>query len=134
VLKVKLKHLNEYAEARRKVAAAYNTAFAEVPQLTAPFRAKNSTHVFHQYTLNTTDINRDELKAYLEAKNIPSMIYYPVPVHMQNGLKSHGFKAGDLLVTEALMKTLISLPIHTEMDDEQLNYIINTVIDFFNKK
>ncbi len=134
VLKIKLKHLNEYADARRKVAAAYNAAFAEIPQLKTPVVAQNSTHVYHQYTLNTSSINRNEFKAFLEEKSIPSMIYYPVPVHLQNGLKSHGYKADDLTVTEDLMKTVISLPIHTEMDDEQLNYIINSVKDFFNKK
>ncbi len=131
ILKIKLKHLNDYAAARNRVAAAYDAAFAEVPQLTIPVRAGNSTHVFHQYTLNTSGINRDEFKTYLEENGVPCMIYYPVPVHQQNGLKNHGFKSGNLSVTEALMNTLISLPIHTELDDEQLQHIINTVKAYF---
>jgi dTDP-4-amino-4,6-dideoxygalactose transaminase len=134
ILKVKLQHLDHYAEARRKVADAYDAAFAEVPQLTTPFRAKNSTHVFHQYTLKTSGINRDELKQYLEEHQVPSMIYYPVPVHLQNAFSIYGYNKGSMTLTENLCEVVISLPIHTEMDDEQLNYIINTVKDFFNKK
>jgi UDP-2-acetamido-2-deoxy-ribo-hexuluronate aminotransferase len=132
ILKVKLQHLDHYAEARRKVADAYDAAFAELPQLTTPFRAKNSTHVFHQYTLKTSGINRDELKQYLEEHQVPSMIYYPVPVHLQNAFSIYGYNKGRLTLTENLCEVVISLPIHTEMDDEQLNYIINTVKDFFN--
>ncbi len=132
ILKVKLKHLDEYADARRKVANAYDAAFADIEQLTTPYRAENSTHVFHQYTLKTSGINRDELKQYLEERQVPSMIYYPVPVHLQNAFGIYGYEKGNLALTESLCNSVISLPVHTEMDDEQLNHIITTVKQFFN--
>jgi UDP-2-acetamido-2-deoxy-ribo-hexuluronate aminotransferase len=131
ILKVKLKHLDEYASARNMVADAYDAAFEKLPQLTVPFRNEKSSHVFHQYTLKVKDINRDELKNFLDRNNVPSMIYYPVPVHLQNAFKHYGYQKGDLPVTEMLCDCVISLPIHTEMDDEQLNYIIKTVTDYF---
>jgi UDP-2-acetamido-2-deoxy-ribo-hexuluronate aminotransferase len=87
ILKVKLKHLDEYASARNMVADAYDAAFEKLPQLTVPFRNEKSSHVFHQYTLKVKDINRDELKNFLDRNNVPSMIYYPVPVHLQNAFK-----------------------------------------------
>lgn len=133
ILKVKLKHLDSYAEERRKVANAYDAAFSEITQIATPFRTNNSTHVFHQYTLKTSGINRNELKQHLEEHQVPSMIYYPVPVHLQNAFSMYGYKKGDMPLTESLCECVISLPIHTEMDEEQLSYIIKTVKEFFNK-
>jgi len=133
ILKVKLKHLNSYADARIKVANSYDDAFSGIIQIATPYRANNSTHVFHQYTLKTSGIDRDKLKQYLEEHHVPSMIYYPVPVHLQNAFSMYGYKKDDMPLTESLCECVISLPIHTEMDDEQLNYIINTVKEFFSK-
>lgn len=133
VLSVKLKHLDNYASARRKVADAYDESFSSIPQLKLPYRASNSTHVFHQYTLTTSGINRDDFKNYLEANLIPTMIYYPVPVHLQNAFKIYGYEKGSMPLTEHLCNSVISLPIHTEMDNEQLNYIIETVKKYFEK-
>jgi len=132
VLNEKLKHLDEYAEARNKVAAYYDKAFSSNEELVIPKRASNSTHVFHQYTLKLMDgCRRDALKAFLAEKHIPTMIYYPVLVHLQNAYKQFGYKAGDLPVSESLCSQVISLPIHTEMDLEQLEYIVNFVNQFF---
>jgi UDP-2-acetamido-2-deoxy-ribo-hexuluronate aminotransferase len=133
VLNVKLNHLDNYALARRKVADAYDLAFGSIENLTLPFRAKNSTHVFHQYTLTTKNINRDDFKKYLEEHLVPSMIYYPVPVHLQNAFSMYNYKKGSLPLSESLCENVISLPIHTEMDDEQLKYIIETVKNYFSK-
>jgi dTDP-4-amino-4,6-dideoxygalactose transaminase len=133
VLKVKLKQLDEYAKARNNAAAFYDKAFAEHPKLNIPARVNYSTHVFHQYTLVLNGIDRDKLREFLADKNIPSMIYYPIPLHMQNAFKSDRYKAGDFPVTEALCKSVISLPMHTELNDETLKYITDNVLEFCNK-
>jgi UDP-2-acetamido-2-deoxy-ribo-hexuluronate aminotransferase len=132
VLKVKLKQLNQYAAARNRVADFYDTEFSSVSELITPFRASYSGHVFHQYTLKLKQhVKRDRLKEYLEQHQVPSMIYYPVPVHLQNAFKNFGYQTGDLPISESLCNSVISLPVHTEMDDEQLNYIVTTVKNFF---
>lgn len=129
VLKAKLKHLDEYAAARNKVADYYDKAFANNPKLKTPVRAKNSTHVFHQYTLQLNGIDRTNLREQLSEKGIPAMIYYPIPLHMQNAYKSDRFKQGDFPVTEKLCASVLSLPMHTEMDEETLKYITDKVLD-----
>ena len=129
VLKAKLKHLDEYAAARNRVADFYDKAFANNPRLKTPVRAKNSTHVFHQYTLQLNGIDRTKLREQLSEKGIPAMIYYPIPLHMQNAYKSDRFKQGDFPVTEKLCASVLSLPMHTEMDEETLKYITDTVLD-----
>lgn len=129
VLKAKLKHLDEYAAARNRVADFYDKAFANNPKLKTPVRAKNSTHVFHQYTLQLNGIDRTKLREQLSEKGIPAMIYYPIPLHMQNAYKSDRFKQGDFPVTEKLCASVLSLPMHTEMDEETLKYITDTVLD-----
>ena len=129
VLKAKLKHLDEYAAARNRVADYYDKAFANNPKLKTPVRAKNSTHVFHQYTLQLNGIDRTKLREQLSEKGIPAMIYYPIPLHMQNAYKSDRFKQGDFPVTEKLCACVLSLPMHTEMDEETLKYITDTVLD-----
>lgn len=127
VLDVKLKHLDDYAKRRNDVANFYDRELSSVPFLQIPIRAKNSTHVFHQYTIKTKGINRDQLKNYLEQKGIPTMIYYPVPLHLQKAYKSDHFSEGSFKITEELSKTVLSLPVHTEMTTEQLSYICNTI-------
>jgi UDP-2-acetamido-2-deoxy-ribo-hexuluronate aminotransferase len=129
VLKAKLKNLDDYAAARNKVADFYDKAFANHSKLKTPVRAKNSTHVFHQYTLQLIGIDRAKLREQLAEKGIPAMIYYPIPLHMQNAFKSDRFKQGDFPVTEKLCATVLSLPIHTELDEETLKYITETVLE-----
>ncbi len=131
ILRVKLRHLNEYAEARRKAADYYDNAFSKCEKLIVPKRSDFSTHVFHQYTLKTKDIDRNKLQEHLASKDIPAMIYYPVPMHIQEAYKSDRYKEGDLPVTEKLSKIVISLPMHTELDKEQQDYIIESVLEFF---
>lgn len=133
VLKVKLAHLDEYAKARNSAADFYDKAFAGHSKIKTPVRAKHSTHVFHQYTLTLNGINRDKLKEFLAEKNIPSMIYYPIPLHMQNAFKSVRYKAGDFPVTEQLCQNVISLPMHTELNEDTLKYITDSVLEFCNK-
>lgn len=131
VLRIKLRNLDSYATARNKAAAMYDEAFAGIAQLRTPERSTSSDHVFHQYTLRVTDGRRDGLKQHLEAHSVPAMIYYPVPCHLQNAYKSDRFPQGSLPVTEQLTREVLSLPMSTELDDEQLNHITNTVKSFF---
>lgn len=128
VLNAKLKHLDEYAAARNKVADFYDKAFAIHSKLKTPVRAKNSTHVFHQYTLQLINIDRTTLREQLAQNGIPAMIYYPIPLHMQKAYKSDRYKQGDFPVTEKLCDTVLSLPMHTELDEETLTFITKTVL------
>jgi dTDP-4-amino-4,6-dideoxygalactose transaminase len=130
VLDIKLKHLDEYAMARRKAGDLYDSHFSGIPQLQIPVRSTNSTHVFHQYTLVTKDIDRDKLLGHLQSKNIPCAIYYPVPMHLQKAYAGDRYKEGDLPVTEDLSRRVISLPMHTELDKEQIAFIAGAVVDF----
>ncbi len=129
VLKAKLKHLDEYATARNKAADYYDKALANHPKLKTPARAKNSTHVFHQYTLLLNGVDRAKLREQLSERGIPAMIYYPIPLHEQNAYKSDRFKKGDFPVTEKLCATVLSLPMHTEMDEETLKYITDNLLE-----
>lgn len=131
VLGAKLPHLDDYCDARRKVADYYDAAFADVEALETPFRAAYTTHVFHQYTLKVKNGKRDELKQYLDEQKVPNMIYYPVPLYKQEAFKASSNGLEYLDNTEQLCKEVISLPIHTEMTDEQLAYICNKVSAFF---
>ncbi len=132
VLRIKLKELDKYNNARRKVADYYDLFFKQFPQITTPSRTQNSTHVFHQYTLKLEGVNRTELRSYLADNDIPAMIYYPVPAHKQKMFESFGSADTILPVTDWLTERVISLPIHTEMTEEQLNKICNTVAEFIN--
>jgi len=132
VLDVKLRYLDEFSNARRKAADVYNTLLGSHPKLKVPYRNTNSTHVFHQYTLLAEGFNRDELIAYLQTKNIPAMIYYPVPLHLQKAYQHLGYKEGDLPVTETLSKQVFSLPMHTELTEEEQTYICNHILEFVN--
>jgi UDP-2-acetamido-2-deoxy-ribo-hexuluronate aminotransferase len=130
VLNVKLKKLDEYIKSRRKAADYYDKTFAGHPKITTPFRAKYSHHVFHQYTLLLEGASRDGLNEFLAARKIPSMIYYPVPAHRQKMFAASGGASYQLPVTDWLTERVISLPIHTELDDEQLAYISSSVLEF----
>jgi dTDP-4-amino-4,6-dideoxygalactose transaminase len=130
ILKVKLKQLDMYAANRNKLAAAYDEAFSKLPFLKIPARVNNSTHVFHQYTLQVQGVDRDALKEYLESHQVPAMIYYPVPLHMQKAYIDPRYTEGAFPVTEQLCAAVISLPMHTEMQPDQLAHIIQTVSSF----
>jgi len=133
VLRAKLKHLDEYAEARNKAAKYYNNAFSGNPRITTPVTSTFSTHVFHQYTLMLNGVDRAALLEYMQGKGIPVMIYYPVPLHMQKAYIDPRYKEGDFPVTEKLCSGVISLPMHTELDEEQLQYITESLLEFINK-
>src|SRR5579871_2456808 len=133
VLNIKLKKLDDYISARRNAGDYYDNAFANYPKITTPDRATYSHHVFHQYTLLLEGVDRDKLNEYLASKNIPSMIYYPVPAHKQKMFASFGGGEYQLPVTDWLTERVISLPMHTELDEEQLEYIASSVLEFINK-
>jgi dTDP-4-amino-4,6-dideoxygalactose transaminase len=133
VLNCKLPHLDEYAAARRKAADYYDKAFANHPKIKTPYRSPFSKHVFHQYTLILEGVDRDGLNAFLAENGIPSMVYYPVPAHRQKMFDAFGGAAFDLKITDWLTERVISLPMHTELDEEQLSFITNKVLEFINK-
>jgi dTDP-4-amino-4,6-dideoxygalactose transaminase len=130
VLNVKLKHLDEYARARQNVAAAYGKAFGKRKELTVPEQFTRSTHVFHQYTLQLKGVDRNKLQEFLASRDVPAMVYYPVPIHLQKAYLDPRYNAGDFPITEQLCQTVISLPVHTEMDQEQLDHITSSVLEF----
>ena len=134
ILAEKLKHLEAYTEARQRVADFYDEALGQINMIEIPFRINNSTHVFHQYTLQVSAELRDDFKDFLNQKGIPSMIYYPIPLHQQKAYQGLGRVVGDLAVTEELCKRVISLPMHTEMSENQLHYIVETINGYFSSK
>lgn len=137
ILKCKLPYLDEYAKKRNEVANYYDNAFKDIEGVEIPKRSKYSTHVFHQYTLKIMNDElritntRDEVKQRLQDLGIPSMVYYPVPLHLQKAYLKDGFGNGSFPVTENLSETVLSLPIHTEMTEEQLRFISKAVIKIF---
>lgn len=133
ILDIKLKHLDEYVAARRAVADYYDKAFVNHSKITTPFRAAYSNHAFHQYTLILEGVDRNGLKQFLADNNIPAMIYYPVAGHKQKMFENFNTASQVMPVTDWLTERVISLPIHTEMDEEQLGYITSTVLEFVNK-
>nr|WP_294990532.1 DegT/DnrJ/EryC1/StrS family aminotransferase [uncultured Sediminibacterium sp.] len=133
ILNIKLKKLDEYNAARQSVAAFYNKAFKGNEHIITPHVADYSKHVYHQYTLVLNNVDRDGLVAHLAEHKIPSMIYYPVPGHKQDMFKSFGLPDYQLATTDWLTERVISLPVHTEMDTEQLTYITETVLNFVNR-
>jgi dTDP-4-amino-4,6-dideoxygalactose transaminase len=130
ILEVKLKHLDSYTKARNDAADYYDKHLAKVSFIDLPIRAKNSTHVFHQYTIKTKGIDRDRFKDYLQTQGVPSMIYYHIPLHLQKAYKQDNFGEGSFPVTEKLSKTVLSLPIHTEMTESELSYICQTIVQY----
>ncbi|WP_423737493.1 DegT/DnrJ/EryC1/StrS family aminotransferase [Chitinophaga caseinilytica] len=130
VLRIKLQQLDQYIAARREVAAAYDKAFAGNKYIVTPYQAPNQVHVFHQYTLQIEGKDRNELQAFLAEQKVPAMIYYPVPGHRQKMFEGMTETHQHLPVTDTLTTKVISLPIHTEMDADQLNHIIESVLSF----
>lgn len=130
ILSIKLKHLPAYTENRQKAADFYDQAFEDTPELDIPFRANYSSHVFHQYTLKTHGLDRDALKEHLAKNGIPSMIYYPIPLHLQKAFYNDRHLKRMYPHTEALCKSVISLPMHTELSKSQLTYITDSVKSF----
>ena len=130
ILRIKLRSLDNYASARNKAATYYDKAFANNPKLKIPTRAKYSNHVFHQYTLQLNGVDRNAFREFLASKGIPAMIYYPIPLHLQKAYLDPRYKAGDFPVTEKLCASVVSLPMHTELDEETLKYITTSVLEF----
>jgi dTDP-4-amino-4,6-dideoxygalactose transaminase len=130
ILDIKLKHLDEYIDARIKAADFYDAAFAGNEKITVPFRASNNRHVFHQYTITLNGVDRNALSQYLTENGVPNMIYYPVPAHRQKMFDAFGGSNYQLDVTDWLTERVISLPVHTELDEEQQQFIVNKVLEF----
>lgn len=133
VLDAKLPHLDEYIASRQRAAAYYDKAFRDNEHLLIPERTAQSTHVFHQYTLRLQNVDREALRAKLQEAGIPAMIYYPVPLHMQKAYQDPRYKKGDFPVAEQLAECVLSLPMHTELDEEQIRYITEKTIEFINQ-
>ncbi|TXD73854.1 DegT/DnrJ/EryC1/StrS family aminotransferase [Aequorivita antarctica] len=142
VLRAKLPHLDAYNAARRNAARKYNKAFEGVENIITPTGICDNSqkicdncdcHVFHQYTLKIVNADRDALVNHLNEKGIPCGVYYPIPLHLQKAYKDERYKEEDFTVTNQLIKEVISLPMHTELDDEQIDYITETVINFVTK-
>ena len=133
VLRAKLPNLDIYNEARKKSAFLYNEHFKDQEHIEVPFRSGDcDTHVFHQYTLKVTNGKRDELVKHLNEKGIPCGVYYPIPLHSQKAYKDSRYNEADFPVTNQLVKEVISLPMHTELDEDQIDLISKTVIEFVN--
>jgi len=133
ILDIKLKHLDEYIDARRKAADFYDKAFQGNTKITVPYRSSYCNHAFHQYTLILENVNRDGLKEFLEKSGVPCMIYYPVPGHKQKMFAHFKTTSVSLPITDWLTERVISLPIHTELDEEQLTFITTKVLEYINK-
>ncbi len=130
VLQAKLKHLDEYTSARQRAAAYYDNAFKNTDKLVIPARIPQSEHVYHQYTLQLDGIDREGLRQHLADRGIPSMIYYPVPLHLQRAYRDARYQPGDFPVAERLCQCVLSLPMHTELSAEQLEYITRSVLEY----
>ena len=131
ILEVKLKYFDDHLKARKKVAIYYDEHLAEIEEIQIPMRSNYSTHTFHQYTIKTD--RRDDLQQFLKSKDIPTMIYYPKPIHLQKGYLSLGYKMGDFPNAEKLADTVLSIPMHTELDEDQVKYIVTSLKEFFSK-
>lgn len=133
ILKEKLRYLDKYNKSRQSAAAYYDNVFKDIDALSVPERVTWSSHIFHQYTIKLKDTSRQEMMEYLKSKGIPAMIYYPVPLHRQQAFQYLGNEDNRFPVTEALCETVLSLPMHTELDSEQLQYITYHVKEFLTK-
>lgn len=127
ILRVKLRHLDSFNEARARAAAFYDSQLSGLPGITIPERSSFSSHIFHQYTLKIAGGERNTLRESLGNEGIPAMIYYPVPSHMQKAYRHLGYRPDDFPVSTKLSGEVLSLPMHTELDDEQLTYITNSI-------
>jgi dTDP-4-amino-4,6-dideoxygalactose transaminase len=132
ILNVKLKYLDQYNQARREAAAFYDRIFSQAEGISIPEKKEFTTHIYHQYTLKVQQGKRNDLKAFLEKNRIPSMIYYPAPVHLQPAYLDLGYGHGAFPVAESISRMVLSLPMHTELDEEQLSYITAKVMEFLN--
>jgi dTDP-4-amino-4,6-dideoxygalactose transaminase len=130
ILSVKLQYLDQYNQARQEAAQQYDSYLKQYEQLVIPARMHYSTHIFNQYTLRLNGVDRDEFKDHLKSKGIPSMIYYPVPFHLQEAFRYLGYNKGDFPVAEELSDNVISLPMHTELTQKQIEYVVNTIKDY----
>ena len=133
ILDAKLPHLDEYIAARQRAAKYYDDAFAGNDKLLIPGHEAHSTHVYHQYTLRVVGADRDQLREGLAERGIPAMIYYPVPLHQQKAYLDPRYKDGDFPVAEKLASCVLSLPMHTELDEEQLQFITSNVLELINR-
>lgn len=133
VLGIKLKHLDTYIAARQKSAAYYTAFFNTIEGVTPPKIENYSTHVFHQYTLTIENIDQFEMQTFLNEKGIPAMIYYPVPLHSQKAYDAHTYNHEDFKTTNTLCKSVLSLPMHTELENEQLEHICEAVKEYLEK-
>jgi UDP-2-acetamido-2-deoxy-ribo-hexuluronate aminotransferase len=133
ILRVKLKYLDQFNAARIRVADQYDKAFSSCEPVIIPLRVNYSSHIFHQYTLRIRNGQRDDLKKFLDSRNIPSMVYYPGPIHLQKAYSSLGYTENDFPVTASLCNEVLSLPMHPEMDGEQIDHITSSVLEFFRK-
>ncbi len=129
ILSVNLKNLDDFIARRRRVAAIYDERLGSVPGISTPFAAEKNTHIYHQYTVQLDPSIRDSVQKQLKEKEIPSLIYYPVPLSLQKAFNFAGYREGDFPVTENLCKSVLSLPIHTEMDPEQMDYICTNLLN-----
>ena len=134
ILRIKLRELDSYIDSRREAAAYYDSCFSQIEGIKVPVRSADSSHVFHQYTLTLEGIDRNGLHEFLARKEIPSMIYYPIPAHRQKMFASFGSENSDLPITDWLTERVISLPIHTELEEDQLKHITACVLEFVKKK
>ncbi|MEQ9231007.1 MAG: DegT/DnrJ/EryC1/StrS family aminotransferase [Cyclobacteriaceae bacterium] len=131
VMTVKLPHLDEYIAARQQAAKFYDEHLGELEQIDLPERAAYSSHSFHQYTIRVKDNHRDELQEFLASHGVPTCIYYPKPVHLQGGYLYFGKNRENLPVTEKLMGSILSLPMHTELTEGQQGYICDNIKEFY---
>lgn len=132
ILQVKLQYLDHYNQARQKAAAIYDRELSGMDPIAPPARVPHSTHIYHQYTLRLQPgVSRDDLKAYLKDRDITSMVYYPVPMHMQEAFRDSGYQEGDFPVSEKLSRSVLSLPMHTELEQDQIQYITQTIKQYF---
>ncbi len=132
ILEVKLKYFDKHIKTRQEAALFYDNYLGNIPEIQIPVRASYSTHTFHQYTIRTE--RRNEMQQFLREKGIPSMIYYPIPIHIQEAYGFLGYKMGDFPNAEKLSQTVLSLPMHTELTEEQLIYIVSSIKEFVESK
>lgn len=131
ILNVKLSYLEKYNKARLYAANKYDQAFSQCKEIITPLRNSYSSHIFHQYTIQVDPSHRDKLKDLLKKKDIPSMIYYPVPLHKQKAYLSFGLSEKNFPITDALSKSVLSLPMHTELSNNEIEYICSGVLEYF---
>lgn len=131
ILNVKLRYLDDYNDARARAAEFYDHSISGMEGLILPKRNRHSTHIFHTYTIKTGIADRDPLREYLKEKKIPTMVYYPVPMHLQKGYSYLGHNKGDFPVSEELCHSVLSLPMHTELSEDQLEHICSTLVRYF---